>query len=218
MFAKYWQPGKVKTRLACKIGAAPASQIYLALVRHLIERLCDAGNRRTIVYSPTDAVQHFRSLAGRAWALEPQCDGHLGRRLTRFYDDNLHGPDDKVIVVGSDVPEINAERIDQTARLLEMHPVVIGPSGDGGYYLIAMRGQRADIFDNIRWSTRHVLPATLSRLQELGIDYAMLPELHDIDELSDLVRLQNALLDNPHRDALDERLLREIQLPGDLLP
>ncbi len=217
MFAKYWQAGKVKTRLASKIGEVPASQIYLALVRHLIDRLCIAGDRRTIVYSPLDAVQQFRLLAGPAWALEPQCDGDLGRRLTHFFDDNLLGPDDKVIVVGSDAPGIQTEHIIQTARLLEIHPVVIGPSGDGGYYLIAMQGQRADIFDNIRWSTRHVLPVTLRRLEELEIDYAMLPEMHDIDELSDLVRLQNLLLENPLRDALDERLFRAIHLPTDLL-
>ncbi len=217
MFAKYWQAGKAKTRLASKIGELPASQIYLAMVRHLIDRLCDAGDRRTIVYSPLDAVQQFRSLAGQTWALEPQCNGDLGRRLTRFFDDHLQRPDDKLIVVGSDAPGINTERIDQTARLLEIHPVVIGPSIDGGYYLIAMRGQRADIFDNIRWSTRHVLPATLRRLEELEINYAMLPEMHDINKLSDLVRLQSALLENPHRDALDERLLRAIHLPTDLL-
>ena len=84
MFAKYWLAGKVKTRLAGRIGDLSASQIYLAFVRHLLDRLSTAGDCRSVVYSPADAVEKFRSLAGGAWELRPQCDGDLGTLFGRF--------------------------------------------------------------------------------------------------------------------------------------
>ncbi len=236
LFAKFWQPGKVKTRLAAKIGDVTASEIYRDFLSHLLSGLRASADVRTVVFSPDENRADFARVCGEHWNLQPQSDGSLGVRLHRYFSNVLFpdGPrqsgklphrdamERKVVVIGSDCPLIGTELIRQSFERLEDRSVIIGPSKDGGYYLIGMRGVCPDIFEGIEWSSDQVFTQTITRLQEQQVDYSVLEPMEDIDDWDDLTRLITRL----EKDCRDhagppevENLLERLQsiLAGDAL-
>jgi rSAM/selenodomain-associated transferase 1 len=210
MFAKYWQLGQVKTRLASSVGAAAARDVYLVLLQHLVKRFSRFGDQRTVVFSPPESRPQFRDLLPGEWDLEEQAQGDLGNRLRTFLTDNLDTHGTKLIVIGSDTPDLPVSYVARAVDLLSEFPVVIGPSQDGGYYLIGMCRLVPDIFDGITWSTNQVLRQTIERLHNRNCPYGLLPSLNDVDELADLMQLMNKLRNN-ERDRLDDELLRKLE-------
>ena len=91
LFAKFWRPGKVKTRLAVTLGNQPACQVYFEFLSHLIDQLGQAADRRTVVYSPASSQQEFSEVCGQRWELELQSAGDLGDRLGHFFSQALGG-------------------------------------------------------------------------------------------------------------------------------
>ena len=191
IFAKYWEPGKVKTRLARKIGNATACKVYVRFFQHLIHRFRCIGDRRTVVFSPVGSEALFRKEVPENWDLAPQAGGDLGNRMKEFFVSNS-AEGIKNILIGSDTPNLPVEFVDQAFKLLEQVDVVLGPSADGGYYLVGMM-EPIDIFDDVAWSTDQVLPTTLRKLDSIGKTYQLLPELKDVDEFEDLQRLMKEL-------------------------
>ena len=192
MFAKYWESGKVKTRLAASIGPDLARDVYFLFLQHLVRKFSDSFQQRQLAYSPMERLEEFEKLVGDSWELQPQADGDLGNRMSHFFETNLSKAD-KVILVGSDTPDLSSTIAEQAAHFLGEHDVVLGPSLDGGYYLIGMRKYCAELFDGVPWSTPQVLETTISKLKESDTSFAMLPEKRDVDEGNDLLRLMNAL-------------------------
>ena len=194
LFAKFWQPGKVKTRLAAAISDEPASQVYYVFLSHLVMQLRDTGHRRIIGFYPQANVAEFTELSGSDWELTPQRDGDLGVRMQAFFSERFakeidDGSASKVVLIGSDCPTIDSDLIEQAFLRLDNQPVVIGPSTDGGYYLIGMREPYPSMFDNIEWSTSAVLKQTLDHLHQQQIGYELLPEMTDIDQFEDFESL-----------------------------
>ncbi len=216
LFAKFWQPGRVKTRLAADLGEKSACEIYQFFLSHLIHRLCRTGDLRTIVYSPADRKQEFRSAAGDGWQTIPQADGNLGQRMKQFFQHSLQVSkngqvsDDskqilvhhetldqdeairKTVVIGSDCPQLTPSDIQQAFEQLDTNEVVLGPSDDGGYYLIGMRNECFEVFDDIDWSTPQVLQQTRDRLKSLGVAWSELGHKSDIDDLTGLLKFHSA--------------------------
>ena len=132
-----------------------------------------------------------------------QQGGNLGERMSHFFQWALHGADrvpaerTKVVLVGSDTPHLTQARIEQAFNVLEKSEVVLGPSSDGGYYLIGMADTCQPVFEGVDWSTPHVLKQTLSRLKQLEVSWELLPEMTDIDELEDLDELTRCLESDP---------------------
>ena len=209
MFAKHWQPGKVKTRLADKIGRENASKVYLAFVEHLTRRLGTSGDIRSIVYSPPESKSDFEEQFGDDWQLHPQTGGDLGQRMAGFFAEGLKA-NSKVILIGSDTPDIAPSRIQQAVETLDKKDVVLGPCQDGGYYLIGMRKMVPEIFTGIPWSTGKVLENTVDILNKLQIEFGLLPTMQDVDELPNLKRLRDDLAGMQTRDELDEQLLKTV--------
>lgn len=118
---------------------------------------------------------------------------------------------DKIVVIGADCPLLDVALVNSAFDQLDEAPVVLGPSLDGGYYLIAMREKCWGIFDNIHWSTANVLSQTIERLERQRIQFKLLQPLNDIDELDDLIELK-IQLDAPaiQLDTLDQKLLHHI--------
>lgn len=212
LFAKFWQPGRVKTRLAADLDDKSACQIYQYFLSHLVSQLDNVGDRRTIVYSPGDRKTDFQAAAGACWQTFPQSDGDLGQRMKVYFEHSLQvdaGEQDsdavpvisassgktldqpikigKTIVIGSDCPQLSASDIEHAFAQLDHEPVVLGPSNDGGYYLIGMRGECVDVFENIDWSTERVLGQTRDRLKSLGVRWTELDQKSDIDNLESLL-------------------------------
>ena len=215
LFAKYWQPGQVKTRLAAGIGPQQASQIYYAFLCHLLEVLGGCGNVRTVSYCPDDKKDEFAHLTRQgSWGLVPQHGDDLGKRMGHFFAwalqrNNIHHSEKiKVVLIGSDTPHLTPVRVEQAFEALEQSPIVLGPSSDGGYYLIGMTDKCFPVFDEVNWSTSKVLEQTMAHLEKTRVAWKLLPEMIDIDDLDDLNELIKILESNLSPQNL--RLLKAI--------
>ena len=220
LFAKFWEPGRVKTRLAKKTGPLHASQVYFLFLRHLLTGLDDVGDLRTVGYSPVDKQAQFEDSIELSWKLTPQSDGDLGERMEKFFvwahqkNREFSDPGDRscVVLIGSDTPHLPIKFISDAFDLLLHRSVVLGPSTDGGYYLVGMSEKCYPIFENVDWSTDRVLQQTIDRMEQDQIDYAFLPPMTDIDHFEDLIELTDQLITKPENFAArDQDLLEAIE-------
>jgi rSAM/selenodomain-associated transferase 1 len=210
VFAKWPQPGRVKTRLAAATSAAWAADAALAFLRDVTDRLTAVDARRVLAFAPPDAGPLLAGVVGGRFALVPQADGDLGRRLSAFIEGQLADGAESVVVVGTDSPTLPVPHVEEAFALLARADVVLGPATDGGYYLIGCR-RLPPIFDGIAWGGPTVLTETVARLADPEWRLALLPPWYDVDTLDDwrmlrghLAALRRAGLDPgvPHIEAL----------------
>jgi rSAM/selenodomain-associated transferase 1 len=185
IFAKFPQPGLVKSRLAAATSPHWAARVADAFVRDSVERLASIEARRLIVYSPLDQAAYFAELAHGRYELLPQVEGDLGRRLEGFITSQLREGARRVVAVGSDSPTLPPAFVEQAFRELDRANVVLGPALDGGYYLVGCRERIPPIFANVSWGTEHVLAETIACLSDPSWQLALLPPWYDVDLLSD---------------------------------
>jgi hypothetical protein len=200
MFARYWEPGRVKTRLISELGVSAAADLHRRSVQTLAWRFRAVGDVRTICVTPSNRVDGLREAIPREWSVEPQADGDLGRRLHAFFSPRVAGGTDPIVVIGSDSPTLPLASIERAFRELQDNPVVLGPADDGGYYLIGLRGLVPPLFDDLPWGTDRVLEITRRRLDEVGIAYALLEPWYDVDRPADLDRLSRDVAAMPGDD------------------
>ena len=193
IFAKYWQPGQVKTRLAVSIGADAAARLHRLFLKILLGRLEHIGRRRVLAYSPAEHKVEFERIAGPRWSLQPQHTGDLGQRMRSYFERALVDGFRRIVLLGSDSPTVPADYVERAFEALEEHSVVLGPSADGGYYLVGIRDAVPPIFDNIMWSTDRVWSQTMARVETIGCSFQNLPDWYDVDTEVDLRRLLNEL-------------------------
>lgn len=188
LFAKHWTPGQAKTRLAASIGPNAAAEVACASLFTLLRRFATLDADRVLAFWPPEKAAEFAA-AGPAWRLEPQVPGDLGTRLNAQFAAALSAGCRRVIALGSDSPTLPGELVTQAFRRLEECDVVLGPSDDGGYYLVGAAGRVPPIFAGMPWSTPALWPTTLARLAEHGLRHATLPPWYDIDDIDSLRRL-----------------------------
>jgi rSAM/selenodomain-associated transferase 1 len=193
VFAKEPRPGQVKTRLAATIGAEPAARLYDAFLRDLLPRLVAIGATRVLAFAEPSDRAFFRSLCGDHFELEVQSGDDLGARMATFFSIQFARGASRVVLIGSDSPDLPISHIENAFASLDRHDVVLGPCDDGGYYLIGMSRVIPEIFQEIAWSTPSVFDQTKSRLDQLGVRTAVLESWYDIDSLDDLRRLAFAI-------------------------
>lgn len=196
VFLKAPRPGQVKTRLASTLGYAAAVNIYRRLVEHVLHRI-GSFPEVTLCFAPDDGGDECRQWQRPSWRLLPQGEGHLGRRLERAFADAFAGGARRVVVIGSDCPELTSEDIERAWSRLARHDVVLGPARDGGYWLMGLRAPCPALFRGIPWSTARVLAATLARCRRAGLRVELLQELSDVDTEADWRRF----LANEHKIA-----------------
>ena len=200
LFAKFWEPGRVKTRLAATLGDELACELYQIFLFHLLETVVSVTDQTTVVFSPANQQADFRAAISPDWSLEAQSEGDLGDRMRNFFSKRLPSGGSanggsaaqqatKVIAIGADCPQLPASEIQNAFDLLDDNDVVIGPSTDGGYYLIGMQGSLTEVFDGIDWSTPAVLPQTLDRLDKQNKSHSLLAERTDVDDQNDLQQM-----------------------------
>lgn len=180
IFARYPEPGTVKTRLIPALGAHGAARLYSELLEGTVREARASGlpfQLRMTGAAPAHPPAPFDNDV----AIVAQGEGDLGARMAR-----VPAP---CIIIGSDCPDLDADILRQAAKALESTPVVLGPARDGGYYLIALRQPLPFLFEDMAWSTPEVLAETLRRLRAHGSEPVLLPELSDVDEPADLERL-----------------------------
>jgi len=190
MFAKYPEPGKVKTRLAASVGAGLAAQLYQEFIRStfaLAQQVEVAA--RFVTFAPADKEQDFRKLFPESGFWFAQADSaDLGVRLHRAIQHVQACGYAKVITIGTDSPSLPAAYLSQAMAALSTHDLVLGPATDGGYYLIGVKSAPRELFTGIAWSTEKVLEQSQLRAEELGMSVHQLPRWYDVDDLAALRR------------------------------
>ena len=194
-FAKWPEPGSVKTRLAATLGAEKALAAHVRLTHHVLANLLASGlplefwwdHRSTLI--PAAAVPLMKLLDHRRLPQRIQRGNDLGERMTGALTDSLESYE-KAIIVGSDCPEVDAAYLDEALDALESRDLVLGPSADGGYVLIGARKTVAGMLDGVDWGTSRVLAQTCRRLDRAGLSWYSLRPSWDVDELQDWHRFR----------------------------
>jgi rSAM/selenodomain-associated transferase 1 len=187
VFLKHPEPGAVKTRLTPALGAEAAAALYRALAEEVLKATVPRlGEYETLVFfDPPGAVE-----AIRAWLpgmrLRPQCAGDLGARMTAAFRRAFERGGRRVAIIGTDAPAVSRETVVGALAALDEADVVVGPAEDGGYYLLALRAPRPELFEGVAWSTPAVLEQTLARAATAGLRVRQLRRLRDIDTLEDV--------------------------------
>ena len=194
VFARVPERGKVKTRLAAAVGDERALAVYEAMLRDLLASI-GASNEETeieVMWAPTEAADGAtlrRAFGDRTLAM--QTGATLGDRLAMAFSERFFfHRTQKIIAIGVDDPRLTRELIDYAFSLLDACEWVIGPAGDGGYYLIGCRAAAFDVevFHDVAFGTSSVFADTVGRIRQWQQTVAVLPVRHDIDVAEDLER------------------------------
>ena len=186
VFARVPEAGRVKTRLAAEVGDAMALAAYTLLG----ELVINAAQRSrtysvTVAYTPDDGERRMRQWLGGSIRLKPQATGDLGERMAAEITDAIRDGARRVVVIGTDCPDISALVLEDAFDRLATADVVLGPAVDGGYYLIGMSRLHAPLFERVPWSSPDTLRATLEHARVHGLSIALLDERRDIDTADD---------------------------------
>jgi rSAM/selenodomain-associated transferase 1 len=181
--------GRVKTRLARDLGVVTATAAYRALTAALIATLGQDRRWTTTLALAPDAAIATRMFDARVLRM-PQGPGNLGERLQRI---TASAPDGPLVIIGADCPAIPASAIATAFRKLGNNDVVLGPTDDGGYWLVGLRRRpRAlRIFDNVRWSTDNALSDTLRNCK--GLTVSEIERRADVDVGCDYSKLREKI-------------------------
>lgn len=191
--AKQPAAGQTKTRLCPPLDGATAAALYGCLLRDSLDLARrTTGARHVIGYAPAEAAGFFAALAPDM-GLYPQRGADLGERLAQLLDDAFAQGATQAIVMSSDSPSLPAAYLRQAFAALDSHDTVLGPTEDGGYYLLGLTRPQPRLLREVRMSTPSVARDTLALAAELGLRTALLPPWYDIDTSADLARLAREL-------------------------
>lgn len=193
IFAKFPQAGMVKTRLSTEIGCRKVVALYRIFVETIVKNTEDKDFKRILFYAPPAQKKNFSDWLGSEIALHPQKGRELGGRLASAYRFAFAQGAGRVVVIGTDSPLIDRNIIRKAFAKLKNRDCVLGPSRDGGYYLLGLSHPCAEIFEDIEWSTKKVLKQTLKTLNTLNVSYTLLDEHFDVDTRADLIELKHSL-------------------------
>ena len=190
IFAKNPIRGQVKTRLAATIGNDKALAVYKQLIHYTIELTTQLPVPKFLYYS--NSIEPGDSWSNRHYTKKLQSGSGLGEKMKNAFSDLFYQGYSKVLIIGTDCPELSPEIIIAAFDGLNSNDIVIGPARDGGYYLLGMKKLCADLFDDISWSTDQVLQQTLRACVNCGLSNLLLDGLLDIDNEEDLIALKKS--------------------------
>jgi rSAM/selenodomain-associated transferase 1 len=183
-------PGK--TRLTSTLGRDAAIALRRALLLDTYDAVCAAGADVIVAFTPDDARDEVEMLLARSGTrCIPQSGHDLGARMHTATSDALARGAHHVVLVGSDLPSLPATHLTDAFRSLETHDVVLGPSADGGYYLVGMRQAEGRLFEGVTWGSASVLSETLATAKALNLSTARISPWFDVDTRDDLLRVQS---------------------------
>ena len=200
VFVKNPIPGKVKTRLTPHLSPEQAASLYRAFLVDWCNALSTISTaHRVIAYTPPEGLSALQTLIGEDPVYIPQVGASLGERLIAAARWACNQGYTKFLFVGSDSPTLPTQYVERALDLLESRDVVIGPSVDGGYYLIGFSKHGASlsiptIFEGIAWSTEVVFRQTLRKIQAVNARLGLLPPWYDVDTPTGLQLLRDHLL------------------------
>ncbi|MDT7043253.1 TIGR04282 family arsenosugar biosynthesis glycosyltransferase [Candidatus Nitronereus thalassa] len=188
IFAKAPLPGQVKTRLCPPLTPDEAASLHGSMVMDVAEHTRDIRNLdRFLACTPSSEHGFFQTLAARyGVVLCEQVGNDLGQRMHNALAEVLSKGYRYALVIGTDIPTLSPKTYKDALFLLNKHDVVIGPTHDGGYYLIGLKQPSPQLFQEVPWSTETVCALTQSKAATLGLTVGQLPTERDLDTFSDL--------------------------------
>ncbi|MDP1587995.1 MAG: TIGR04283 family arsenosugar biosynthesis glycosyltransferase [Prosthecobacter sp.] len=196
VFTRLPQPGKAKTRLIPMLGAEGAADLQRRMTLQTVGRAWAAcaslPNTRLIIAHEGGTAQEMRGWLGPL-CFQKQAQGDLGARLTHAMMVAHAQGTRKMVIIGTDCPDLTEEHLSAAFAMLDESDVVLGPAHDGGYYLIGMREPQPSLFEAIPWSTSEVFAITQQRARAAGLSLSSLPALADVDEPADVAHAEAAL-------------------------
>jgi len=194
IMAKEPAAGRTKTRLCPPLSQSDAAQLAEAVLNDTIDLVSRLpGVRLAIAVTPPRAVATFRHRVPYDALLLPVEGEDIGACLRQATGCLFAGGYVRVMAIGSDGPTLPMAYLERAEKLLGRHDVVLGPSEDGGYYLVGLRRPAPGLFEGIAWSTPRVMEQTVERAAALGLSVALLPPWYDVDTAADLERLRAEL-------------------------
>ena len=182
VFVRNPELGKVKTRLAKTIGDVAALNIYKLLLNHTQKSIKNIDCDKAIYYS--EEIRDNDIWSSSIYNKHKQKGENLGIKMLNAFKEGFINKYKKILIVGSDLFDLQPKHIEEAFHKLENHDVVIGPAKDGGYYLLGMKTLYPQIFKNKKWGTDTVFQNTINDLQSESV--FLLEELNDIDIYDDI--------------------------------
>ena len=191
VFVKCPRPGLVKKRLGAQIGEQISASLYRAFVLDLLNNIARYHNITSIWYHPKESEQEVHHWLGQRFRFFAQAGHDLGSRMAAAFKSCFARGATAALLIGSDLPDLPADYIEKGFENLARHDVVIGPSLDGGYYLIGFKanGFCSEIFHNVHWGSATVYEDSAAWLKKNLIRFGVVPQWSDVDELVDLWEL-----------------------------
>ncbi len=192
--AKYPTVGVVKTRLGETMGYEEATRLYICFLKDTVEKVRQLETPFFVCYTPSIMEEEFEQLLGKDLRYVPQKGEDLGERLYNGFRYSSMMGYPAAIALASDVPDLPVSIIREAVKEIGHYDSVLGPTSDGGYYLIGLKNQAITwkLFNGINWSTETVYKETLDEIEKEAISLHSLDSWGDVDQATDLSRLVNS--------------------------
>jgi rSAM/selenodomain-associated transferase 1 len=187
LFLRYPEKGKVKLRLGKELDEETVVTLYRNFVLDILDTLDEGAYSVRIYYTPGRLREQVAQWLGKERAYFPQHGANLGERMKNAFTETFSEGFAYAVLVGSDIPDL-PETLIAKALQSDTHDVVIGPSVDGGYYLIGFRKDTflPVLFHGMPWGTGKVFEKTMAAFQDLDANVHVLPHWRDIDRVDDI--------------------------------
>lgn len=182
IFTRNPELGKCKTRLAAKVGDESALKIYKFLLDHTVEITKGLYAKKRVYYS--EEIWKNDIWDNAVFDKKVQHGPDLGKRMANAFLEGFENGFERIIIIGSDMYDLDQEALEQAFKAMEKDDFVIGPASDGGYYLLGMKKYKEELFSNKQWGKETVLEDTLENLTDEKL--TMLPERNDVDHYDDI--------------------------------
>jgi len=189
VFTRYPESGKVKTRLIPALGAGGAASLHKDMTSYTLAWARSLAAKKSVeieVRYDGGTQAQMASWLGADIMSVSQGNGDLGARMARAFHDNFRSGGGPAVLIGTDCPQLTLFHVQETFEALKNNDMVIGPSADGGYYLIGLRCEIPELFQSIEWGTEEVLNKTLDKARAINLSVYRLNVLNDVDVPSDL--------------------------------
>lgn len=191
IMAKAPVAGWVKTRLEPFLSPAECAELAAAFLRDSFAKAKTVCENTILAYSPVAQRAVLEIILRTETTYVEQTGADLGERMSNAFEFAFAGNSDAVIVIGTDSPTVPAEYLERAFEFLEDESdVVLGATTDGGFYLIGLRKNYPELFENVRWSSAQVFEQTMKNAERLKLRAAQIPAWFDVDVPPDLARLR----------------------------
>lgn len=209
IMAKAPRPGSVKTRLACSLSPAAVTDFYRCLLEDTLALARSLNNVDVAIVCPESDVDELAQLADKETLVVAQKGEGLAAGLTSVF---AHFTERRTIAFNADSPHLPNSVLEGAFETLDAHDVVIGPTHDGGYYLVGAKAFHPTLFADDGMGTGSALERLLARTRDLQLSVGFAAPFYDVDVADDLTRLAKELRLDPARAPRTARWLKQWEL------